>query len=149
MWFPAEISLSSYLPDELEEGMLFINRISVGVIEPYIELFELEEIPEDPEAFMVKHGAPIELLIIDDEERIIASHDQIGWWDEGEDTDELRDITLDDINYILRELDGYVDIEYDEIEDDFVMYEDKIVLSIVPDDLEDWDVTLNDGLEEI
>ena len=148
MWFPAEISLSSYLPDELEEGMLFINRISVGVIEPYIELFELEEIPEDPEAFMVKHGAPIELLIIDDEERIIASHDQIGWWDEGEDTDELRDITLDDINYILRELDGYVDIEYDEIEDDFVMYEDKIVLSIVTDDLEDWDVTLNDGLEE-
>lgn len=149
MWFPAEISLSSYLPDELEEGMLFINRISVGVIEPYIELFELEEIPEDPEAFMVKHGAPIDLLIIDDEGRIIASHNQIGWWDEGEDTDELRDITLDDINYILRELDGYVDIEYDEIEDDFVMYEDKIVLSIVPDDLEDWDVTLNDGLEEI
>jgi hypothetical protein len=149
MWFPAEISLSSYLPDELEEGMLFINRISVGVIEPYIELFELEEIPEDPEAFMVKHGAPVDLLIIDDEGNIIAFQDQIGWWDEGEDTDELRDITLDDINYILRELDGYVDIEYDEIEDDFVMYEDKIVLSIVPDDLEDWDVTLNDGLEEI
>lgn len=136
MWFPAEISLSSYLPDELEEGMLFINRISVGVIEPYIELFELEEIPEDPEAFMVKHGAPIDLLIIDDEGRIIASHDQIGWWDDGEDSDELRDITLDDINYILRELDGYVDIEYDEIEDDFVMYEDKIVLSLVPEEEE-------------
>ena len=149
MWFPAEISLSSYLPDELEEGMLFINRISVGVIEPYIELFELEEIPEDPEAFMVKHGAPVDLLIIDDEGNIIAFQDQIGWWDEGEDTDELRDITLDDINYILRELDGYVDIEYDEIEDDFVMYEDKIVLSIVPDDIEDWDETLNDGLKEI
>ena len=137
MWFPAEISLSSYLPDELEEGMLFINRISVGVIEPYIELFELEEIPEDPEAFMVKHGAPVDLLIIDDEGNIIAFQDQIGWWDEGEDTDELRDITLDDINYILRELDGYVDIEYDEIEDDFVMYEDKIVLSIVPEEEEE------------
>lgn len=137
MWFTAEISLSSYLPDELEEGMLFINRISVGVIEPYIELFELEEIPEDPDIFMSKHGAPIELLIIDDEGRTIVSHDQIGWWDEGEDTDELRDITLDDINYILRELDGYVDIEYDEIEDDFVMYEDKIVLSIVPEEEEE------------
>ena len=137
MWFPAEISLSSYLPDELEEGMLFINRISVGVIEPYIELFELEEIPEDPEAFMVKHGAPVDLLIIDDEENIIAFQDQIGWWDEGEDTDELREITLDDINYILRELEGHVDIEYDEIEDDFVMYEDKIVLSIVPEEEEE------------
>ena len=137
MWFPAEISLSSYLPDELEEGMLFINRISVGVIEPYIELFKLEEIPEDSEAFMVKHGAPIDLLIIDDEGNIIAFQDQIGWWDEGEDIDELRDITLDDINYILRELDGYVDIEYNEIEDDFVMYEDKIVLSIVPEEEEE------------
>ena len=150
MWFPAEISLSSYLPSELEAGMLFINRISVGVIEPYIELFELEEVPEDMDEFMSKNGAPIELVIIDDEGRVIATHNEIGWWDDGPDTDELRDVTLDDINYILRELDGYVDIEYDEIEDDFVVYEDRIVLSLVPedDDLEDWDVTLNDGLEE-
>lgn len=150
MWFPAEISLSSYLPSELEVGMLFISRISVGVIEPYIELFELEEVPEDMDEFMSKNGAPIELVIIDDEGRVIATHNEIGWWDDGPDTDELRDVTLDDINYILRELDGYVDIEYDEIEDDFVVYEDRIVLSLVPedDDLEDWDVTLNDGLEE-
>lgn len=151
MWYPAEIVLKSYLPLELEEGMLFINRIFIGVVEPYVELWELEEIPEDMDEFMAKHGAPVELAIIDDEGRVIATHDEIGWWDEGEDTDELRDITLDDINFILRELDGYVDIEYDEIDDDFVIYEDKIVLSIVPedDDLEDWDVTLNDGLEEI
>jgi hypothetical protein len=143
----AEISLSSYLPSELEVGMLFINRISVGVIEPYIELFELEEIPEDPEAFMVKHGAPIELLIIDDEERIIASHDQIGWWDEGEDSDEYRDVTLDDINYLLRELDGYVDSEVDE--HGVVLIEDRVVLTLAPDeDDDDWDETLNDGLEE-
>jgi len=52
MWYPAEISLSSYLPDELQEGMLFTNRISVGVVEPYIELFELEEVPEDADTFM-------------------------------------------------------------------------------------------------
>ena len=150
MWYPAEIVLKSYLPLELEEGMLFINRIFIGVVEPYVELWELEEIPEDMDDFMSKNGAPVELAIIDDEGRVIATHDEIGWWDEGEDTDELRDVTLDDINYILRELDGYVDIEYDEIDDDFVVYEDKIVLSIVPedDDLEDWDVTLNDGLED-
>lgn len=149
MWYPAEISLSSYLPDELEEGMLFINRISVGVIEPYIELFELEKVPEDADAFMAKHGTPVELVIIDDEGNIIATHNEIGWWDDGDDTDELRDVTLDDINYILRELDGYVDIEWDEIDDDFVFYQDRVVLSIVPDDDWDWDETLNDGLEEI
>lgn len=149
MWYPAEIVLKSYLPLELEEGMLFINRISVGIMEPYVELYELEEIPKDMDAFMALNGAPVELVLIDDDGSVIATHDEIGWWDEGDDTDELRDVTLDDINYILRELDGYVDIEYDEIDDDFVVYQDKIVLSIVPeDDLEDWDETLNDELEE-
>ena len=145
MWYPAEISLSSYLPPELEVGMLFINRISVGVVEPYIELFELEEVPEDADIFMAKHGAPVELVIIDDEEGLLASHDEIGWWDDG--GDEYRDVTLDDINYLLRELDGYVDIEVDE--HGVILIEDRVVLSLAPeDDLSDWDETLNDGLEE-
>jgi len=148
MWYPAEISLSSYLPSELEVGMLFISRISVGVIEPYIELFELEEIPEDMDEFMSKNGAPVELVIIDDEGGMLASHDEIGWWDDGDDSDEYRDVTLDDINYLLRELDGYVDIEVDE--HGVVLIEDRVILTLAPedDDLEDWDVTLNDGLEE-
>ena len=148
MWFPAEIVVKSYLPPELEVGMLFTKRISVGVIEPFIELFELEEIPEDPDAFMSRHGVPVELAIVDENGNLLASHDEIGWWDEGEDTDELRDITLDDINYLLREFDGYIDIEYDE-DEGIVFMEDKVVLSLVPDEeLDDWDVTLNDGLEE-
>lgn len=148
MWYPAEISLSSYLPSELEEGMLFINRISVGVVEPYIELFELEEVPEDADAFMAKHGAPVELVIIDEDGDILASHDEIGWWDHGENSDEYEDVTLDDINYLLREFDGYVDIEVD---DDYgvILLQDRVILSLVPeDDFEDWDETLNDGLEE-
>jgi hypothetical protein len=150
MWYPAEIVISSYLPPELEVGMLFTNRISVGVIEPFVELFELEEIPEDADAFMAKHGAPVELLIIDEDGDLLASHDEIGWWDEGDDSDELRDITLDDINYLLREFDGYIDIQIEDGEDFFVVFiEDKVVLSLVPDEeLDDWDVTLNEGLEE-
>jgi hypothetical protein len=149
MWYPAEISLSSYLPSELEEGMLFINRISVGVVEPYIELFELEEIPEDADAFMAKHGVPVELVIIDSEGQLLATHDQIGWWDDGDDTDDYREVTLEDINYLLKELDGYVDID---IEEDYglVIYDGKVILTLAPEeDDEDWDVTLNDGLEEI
>jgi hypothetical protein len=138
MWYPAEISLSSYLPDELQEGMLFINRISVGVIEPYIELFELEEIPEDMDEFMSKNGAPVELVIIDDEGGILASHDEIGWWDEGNDSDEYRNITLDDINYLLRELDGYVDIQVDEY--GVVLVEDTVILSLASEDDSDWEL---------
>ena len=148
MWYPAEISLSSYLPDELQEGMLFINRISVGVMDPYIELFELEEVPEDADAFMTKHGVPVQLVIIDDEGGLLASHDEIGWWDDGDDSDEYRDVTLDDINYLLRELDGYVDIEVDEY--GVIHIEDRVILTLAPEeDDEDWDETLNDGLEEI
>ena len=148
MWMSAEIVISSYLPPELEVGMLFVNRISVGVIEPFIELFELEELPEDPDAFMSRHGVPVELSIIDEDGDLLASHDEIGWWDEGEHTDELRDITLDDINYLLREFDGYIDIEYDE-DEGITIIEDKVVLSLVPEENDDdWDVTLDEGLEE-
>ena len=147
MWYPAEISLSSYLPDELQEGMLFIFFISVGVVEPYIELFELEEVPEDADAFMAKNGAPVEIIIIDEDDELLASQDEIGWWDDGDDSDEYREVTLDDINYLLRELDGYVDIEVDEY--GVILIEDRVVLSLAPEeDDEDWDVTLNDGLEE-
>ena len=149
MWYPAEISLSSYLPSELEVGMLFTNRISVGVIEPFIELFELEEIPEDPDAFMAKHGVPVEVLIITPEDgNVRATQEYIGWWDDGDDSDEYRDVTLDDINYLLRELDGYVDIEFDD-DGDIVLIEDRVVLSLQPEeDFDDWDETLEDGLEE-
>ena len=149
MWHPAEIVLKSYLPLELEEGMLFINRISVGIIEPYVELWELEEVPEDIDSFIATNGAPVELIIITSEDgNVRAVQDNIGWWDEGEHTDELREITLDDINYLLRELDGYVDIDIDE---DYgpTIYEGKVVLGLEPEEEEDWDVTLNDGLEEI
>ena len=148
MWYPAEISLSSYLPSELEVGMLFVNRISVGVIEPYIEVFELEEIPEDPDVFMAKHGAPVELVIIDANEHVIATHDEIGWWDDGDDSDEYRDVTLEDINYLLRELYGYVDIEVDEY--GVVLIEDKVILTLAPEEDDgDWDITLDEELEEL
>jgi hypothetical protein len=150
MWFPAEIVLHSYLPPELEVGMLFVNRISVGVIHPYIALFELEEIPEDPDAFMAKHGVPIELAIVDEIGNLLVSHDEIGWWDDGEDSDEYRELTLDDINYLLSEFDGYINIETDE-ENDIILIEDKVILSLIPELTwydEDWDITLDEGLEE-
>ena len=148
MWFAAEIVLRSYLPDELQEGMLFTNRISVGVVEPYVELFELEELPEDHDAFMAKHGAPVELVIIDEDGDLLASHDEIGWWDEGDDSDEYRDVTLDDINYLLRELDGYIDIEVDE-NYGVVLIEDRVVITLASEDeFDDWDETLEDGLED-
>ena len=130
MLIACEIVLKSYLPLELEEGMLFVNRISVGVIEPYIELFELKEIPEDMDEFMSKNGAPVELFIIDEDENIIAEHDEIGcWWDEEE--DEFYEITLNDINLIINEYEGFVDVYFEE--ESPLFYDDKIILSLIED----------------
>lgn len=172
MWVPGEIVLHSYLPSELEVGMLFVNRISVGVIHPYIALFELEEIPEDPDAFMAKHGAPVQMWIIDGNDEVLATPEQIGWWDEGSHTDELRDVTLDEINFLLRECDGTVEIEVEDYDDgdgyyldindephiDYsynddelvpILHDNKVVLRLeLEEDWEDWDETLDDGLEE-
>ena len=133
MWIACEIVLKSYLPSELEEGMLFVNRISVGVAEPYIELFELKELPQDTDEFLTRAGAPVELYIIDEDENIIAEHDEIGcWWDE--ENDEFYEFTLDDVNFILREHEGMIDVYYDDEEELPVFYDDKIILGIAEED---------------
>ena len=139
MWYTGELVLKSYLPFKLEEDMLFINRVSVGIMDPYVELWMLEEIPEDEHEFMSKHGAPVELVIIDEDDEILATEENFGWWDEGDDTDELRNICLDDINYILRECEGYIDIEIsDETEEPGVLlFEDKVILRIPQEDEDD------------
>lgn len=129
MYISGEIILKSYFSEELKEGMLFVNRISVGTINPFIELFELKEIPNNVDNFLAKQGAPVELIVVDENQQIIALHDNIAWWDEGEHTDELRDITLKDINYIFKEFDGYVDVQLDDDEEEILMYENKIVLT--------------------
>jgi hypothetical protein len=96
---------------------------------------------------MAKNGAPVEILIVNDQGDILASQDEIGFWDDGDNVDEYRDVTLDDINFLLRECDGYVDIEFDEY--GVLIIEDRVILSLVPDEeFEDWDETLDDGLEE-
>jgi hypothetical protein len=129
MYISGEIILKSYFSEELKEGMLFVNRISVGTINPFIEVFELKEIPNNVDDFLAKQGAPVELIVVDENQQIIALHDNIAWWDEGEHTDELRDITLKDINYIFKEFDGYVDVQLDDDEEEILMYENKIVLT--------------------
>jgi hypothetical protein len=135
MW--CELSLLSYLPSELEEGMLFVNRISVGVIEPYIELWELEEIPDNIDDFLAKNGAPVKLFIIDEDENVIAVQEDIGWFDEGDHTDELREVTLNDINYILREFEGILNVEVDDEEEDIVILDDRIIISFIETDEEE------------
>jgi len=112
--YEAELVLRSYLPKKLEKGMLFANVGEHGTM-----LFELESIPGDKDKFLTEHGAPMEVYIIDEYGDVLAEPNEIGWFDEGENTDELREITLNDINTIINEFDGWLEVE---IYEDF--YED-------------------------
>lgn len=137
----AELVFKSYMPKELEKGMWFITKINNNTIKEHIELWALEKVPSQSiEEFIVEHGAPVEPYLLYDDE-IICGPEHIGWWDEGEHTEELRDVELKDINLILNETDGMVDIEIDEY--DFanyeeinpIVYNDKVVMSF-PDTYE-------------
>ncbi len=137
--YEAELVLRSYMPKELEKGMLFVR-----VTEHETILWELETIPFDKEKFLVEHGAPMEVCIIDENGDILAEPHEIGWWDEGVHVDELRPISLKDINVIINEYDGWLDIEihesfYDEeistIIPNFV--EQKVVLKFLTEEEDD------------
>lgn len=136
MYQTVELVLKSYMPKQLEIGMWFITKINPGTRKEYSEVWALDKYPLDSlEDFIIKHGAPVEPYLIYDEQ-VLAEPHEIGWWDEGEHSDELRDIELRDINYILDEWDGYVDVEVDEWdyaheeEINPILYADKVTLTV-------------------
>ena len=146
MYIDAELVLKSYKPLKLEEGMFFVNKI---VRTDDIELFILEEIPEDEETFLVTHGYPIELYVIQHEllnntetPIILATPEQIGWWDD-DDSDEFTEISLEKINNIISQFTGLLEIYIDDETDAPLLVENKVVLKYLTDeeweDWEDWE----------
>ena len=170
MFIEAKLVFQSYVPNEFTIGMLFKRTtlmIKLKHTFKYDEIFALKDIPQDRESFILTNGFPVKPTIVsitanpDSNADILATDDLIGWWDDGPDTDNLRDIEIKDFNYILENYDGNIDIE---VKDDMfdqgiaepVIYMDKIILAIPTvkgeeyDDEEDadWDVTAGDGLDD-
>ncbi len=138
MYELAELVFRSYKPLKLSIGMLFLTKI---VRAPdRLELFVLEELPEDEESFVVTYGYPVELSIIQQEEgfpaNVLAEHHQIAWWDDGDDSEEdMREICIEDINNIINEYNGWVEIY---IEDELPYeIEDKVFLRYVTEEEEE------------
>lgn len=130
-WITGELVFKSHMPKTLEKGMLFINpeTTTIWALEHNVR-------PEDMDKFLVEHGAPVEPYILDDDDNVLLTPDQIGWWDDGPDTDELRDITVDDFNMIINEYDEMIDIqleheaeEYEEVKEAILLQEGKACLS--------------------
>ena len=163
MFYPAELAYRNYMPDELESGMLFMKILHQGTIKESIEVWTLDRVPQDKDRFLSENGAPIELYVMDEEGELLAEPEEIAWFDLGEAFMTLTDISLKEINIILNEYDGLVEIEIsdEDYEEGYVSpsYQmDKVTLRFLTeyddeeeddDDLSDWNVTINDGLEDL
>jgi hypothetical protein len=175
MFIEAKLVFQSYIPTEFKPGMLFLRKIQMLKLKTmieYYEVFELKEKPRDTESFLMINGWPVLPFIYsltanpDSFADILATPDQIGWWDDGPDTEDLRDISIKEYNYILENYDGHIDIEIDDnmFEDgiaEAVLYNNKITVrepmeeyiddydeDTAPDDYEDWDDIDDDNNRE-
>lgn len=135
MLVEAELVLKSYIPDELELGMMFMRKTFPNTEREEIEVFSLSSIPEDNDEFYFMNGFPIQPYIIkqvninDTNPLILASAEEIGWWDDGEETDELYTIDIDELNFIIGQLAGQVCIEINEELEEVELIEGMVVLT--------------------
>ena len=109
MWIEAELVLSSYKPLKLEKGMMFIKWYSVNDNGGPV-VFELDynkSFHSDAESYMLKYGCPVEasLYELSMEHPLsnqLATSNEIAWVDEGEDSEDMHEITIEDFNVILK-----------------------------------------------
>ena len=133
--YTAELIFKSYMPKTLVKGMLFLIQRNKEMV-----LYQMQHVPLDMDAYVQLNGYPVEPYIIErgnpnlNEGFILAQPHQIGWWDAGEHTDKLYDITDKEYNLIL-ENGGYVDVEIEDELDEAterpipILYEGKVCLS--------------------
>jgi len=162
MFIIAKLVFEHYIPETLTKGMWFKQRIKdviYGRIYEYDNIFTMDAAlplsPQDFDSFIQMHGYPVKPRIMsitanpDEPAVTLATAEQIGWWDEDPSSDEMEDIQLKNINLILSEYDGEIEIEIDDsyitsLEDDEiivpVLYMDKVTLSYPgAHDWEDYD----------
>jgi hypothetical protein len=172
MFTLAKLVFKSYMPLKLEKGMWFKkdhSDVLLGNVYNYFTIYELKDIPNDMYHYMSMNGAPVEPYIVqptqnrDDKEEILATPEQIGWWDQGDTSDDLEDITVEIINaYVYGEDgdDGYIALEVFDSEDEegihrnVVFFHNKVTIRHVTfvdeheydddDDDEDWEDDLDE-----
>ena len=143
MYIEAQMVFKSYAPLKLEKGMLFL------ILEGRdFQIRQLDFIPQDEQEYLRINGYPVEPYIMEmgnpnlKEQVVLATPEQIGWFDEGEWSDELCDIELKHYNRILERYYGWILIEMMETEEDEdeltpVIYNNKVTIAYA--DLEDED----------
>ena len=167
MFTLAKLVFKSYMPLQLEKGMWFASKqkdLVYGKVYEYLQIHELTHVPQDMDSYIAVNRAPVEPYIVqpmqnpDEPEQILTTPDQIGWWDEGDTSDDLEDITPKIINsYIYGEdgENGDIALEVFDTEDEegihrnVVFFHNKVTIRHVTfvDDNE-WDDDDEDTVEE-
>lgn len=149
-----KLRFEHYVPDVLKTGMYFL--ITIG---HELQIMKLDRVPKDEEQFIKEYGYPVEISIfvpgdpnIPDSDQICAYPEQIGWFDEGEFSEDIEDIDVKHINRIMSGYDGWCQIEMFEGEDEEfypTIYEGKVTISY-PDSYDDdsWDDDIDNVPEE-
>ena len=132
MFIQAKLVPKSYKPLQLEKGMLF-STIKDGTI----QIHELTYVPRDTDIYLELNGYPVELYIVYEgnsnlkEFEVLATPEQIGWFDEGSNSDEISDITIKQINNIFSNYDGYLALEIDFQSQEPTLYDNKVTIRYV------------------
>ena len=162
---PVKLIYNSYQPSQLEVGMLFAMNVTIND-HSYLHLRKLEKLPRDIEEYLQYNGLPVKPYFIrsidsnpDVAPEVVAYPDQIAYYEQD---GQLFDFTVDDMNYICMEDDGYIGLYFDDETNQPVLEDGRVVVTSMDnvfdaddieweehDLIEDWDHTLQDGLEDL
>ena len=147
----AELTFRSYKPLSLEPGMWFINKMYPLTPKETILIKVLDKKPENEESFLHVNGYPVEPYIVS-ENHVLATPQQIAWFDEDPDAEYMSDVTLEQLQVILNDYDGWLDVQMEDCENDDdecqstpVIMEGKVIISYLMDyedeEYEEYDAT--------
>ncbi len=138
--------------------MLFAVSVTVNE-HSYLHVHKLEKLPRNIEKYIQENGYPVKPYLVraidsnpDMPPQLVAFPDQIAYYEQD---GQLFEFTIDDMNYISMNDDGYIALYFDDETGEPVL-EDNLVVVTSMDNLwdeeeedDDWDITLQDGLEDL
>jgi len=142
---PVKLIYNSYQPTNLEAGMMFAVNVTINDYS-YLHLRKLEKLPRDIEEYLQHNGLPVKPYFIraidsnpDVPPEVVAYPDQIAYYEQD---GQLFDFTLDDMNYINLEDEGYIALYFDDETNQPVLEDGRVVVTAMdnmwnPED-EDW-----------
>lgn len=148
---PVKLIYNSYQPSQLEVGMLFAVNVTINDYS-YLHLRKLEKLPRDIEEYLQHNGLPVKPYFIrsidsnpDTPPEVVAYPDQIAYYEQD---GQLFDFTLDDMNYINLEDEGYIALYFDD-DNQPVLEDGKVVVTAMDNmwDAEDEEWTEHDLIE--